>query len=50
MQTSFVDINEDDFNLDTSKLEKKINSKTKAIIAVHLYGQSCDLKINQNSK
>ena len=40
----FVDINEDDFNLDTSKLEKKINSKTKAIIAVHLYGQSCDLK------
>ena len=40
----FVDINEDDFNLDTSKLEKKINSETKAIIAVHLYGQSCDLK------
>ncbi len=28
-------------NLDISKIEEKINSKTKAIMVVHLYGQVC---------
>lgn len=37
-----VDITED-YLIDTSKIEKEINSKTKAIIPVHLYGQSCNM-------
>jgi dTDP-4-amino-4,6-dideoxygalactose transaminase len=31
------------FNIDPSKIEEKITSKTKAIIPVHLYGQSADM-------
>ena len=37
-----VDIGED-FLIDPLKIEKKINNKTKVIIPVHLYGQSCDM-------
>jgi dTDP-4-amino-4,6-dideoxygalactose transaminase len=40
----FVDIKESDFTIDTSKIEKKITKKTKAIIAVHIYGNPIDLK------
>jgi dTDP-4-amino-4,6-dideoxygalactose transaminase len=39
----FVDIDPVTFNLDTKQIEKKITSKTKAIIPVHLYGQSADM-------
>lgn len=35
----FTDIDENDFGMDLSDLKKKINGKTKAVIAVHLYGQ-----------
>lgn len=38
----FIDI-DDYFNIDSSKIEKKINKKTKAILPVHLYGQSVDV-------
>ena len=37
-----VDVGED-YLIDPSKIEKQINKKTKAIIPVHLYGQSCDM-------
>ena len=30
-------------NIDANKIEEKITDKTKAILAVHLYGQSCDM-------
>lgn len=40
----FVDIEPDLFNIDASKIEEKINPHTKAIIAVHLYGQPADIK------
>lgn len=30
-------------NLDADKIEEKITDHTKAILAVHLYGQSCDM-------
>ena len=30
-------------NIDADKIEEKITDKTKAILAVHLYGQSCDM-------
>ena len=39
----FVDIDENTFDLDASKLEAAITPKTKAIIPVHLYGQPCDM-------
>lgn len=30
-------------NIDAEKIEEKITEKTKAILAVHLYGQACDM-------
>ena len=38
-----VDINED-YLIDTNQIEKRITKKTRAIIPVHLYGQSCDME------
>ncbi len=37
----FIDIDERTYNIDPRKLEPAITSKTKAIIAVHLYGYPC---------
>jgi dTDP-4-amino-4,6-dideoxygalactose transaminase len=31
------------YNIDASKIEEKITEKTKAILVVHLYGQSCKM-------
>jgi aminotransferase EvaB len=39
----FVDIGENDFLMDVSKVELAITSKTKAIVPVHLYGQCVDM-------
>ena len=39
----FVDSEPISFNIDTTKIREKINSKTKAIIPVHLYGQCADM-------
>jgi len=39
----FVDCHPESYNLDPSKVEAAITSKTKAIVAVHLYGQPADL-------
>lgn len=36
----FVDVDEESFNIDPNEIEKKITSKTRGIIPVHLYGQS----------
>lgn len=38
----FVDIEKDYFCIDPKKIEEKITKKTKAIMAVNLFGQSCD--------
>ncbi len=47
----FVDINEDDFLINSNLIESKINKNTKAIIPVNLYGQSADYdKINKIAK
>jgi UDP-2-acetamido-2-deoxy-ribo-hexuluronate aminotransferase len=39
----FVDSKSDDFNIDVSQIEEKISPRTKAIIAVHLFGQCCEM-------
>lgn len=38
-----VEPNEDTFNIDVSKIEEVITSRTKVIIAVHLYGNPADM-------
>lgn len=39
----FLDIHPEYFSLDETQLESRINSRTKALIAVHLQGQMCDI-------
>jgi len=39
----FVDIDPRTYNLDPHRLEAAITPRTKAVVAVHLYGQCCDL-------
>ena len=47
----YVDIDKTTFNLDPDKLEKKITSRSKAIMPVNLFGQCADFdKINSIAK
>ncbi len=50
----FVDIDRETYNIDPSKIEEKITTRTKAIIPVHLFGQCADmdpfLKITKEKK
>jgi CDP-4-dehydro-6-deoxyglucose reductase, E1 len=39
----FVDINPTTLNIDENQIEKKITKKTKAILLVHVLGNSCDM-------
>ncbi len=39
----FADIDEDSMNIDPAAIKKAVTQKTKAIIPVHLYGQSADM-------
>ena len=38
-----VDCERDTWNMDVSKLSEKITKKTKVIMPVHMYGQTCDM-------
>ena len=40
----FVDIENDSFSIDPSKIESLINKRTKAIIPVHIYGNPVNMK------
>lgn len=47
----FVDIDRETLCIDVSKIEKAITQKTKAIMAVHVYGYPCDIeKIEEIAK
>jgi hypothetical protein len=39
-----VDVDYSTFNITLSNIEKALSTKTKAIIPVHLFGQSCDME------
>jgi dTDP-4-amino-4,6-dideoxygalactose transaminase len=39
----FVDIEPDTFNIDATKIEAAVTKKTKAIMPVHLFGQTADM-------
>ena len=41
----FCDINDKDYTIDVSKIEKLITKKTVAIVPVHVYGNICDIEI-----
>ena len=43
LNVKFCDVNLDDYSICLSDLKKKINKKTKAIIAVHLYGNPTNM-------
>lgn len=40
----FVDVDRDTWNIDFSKIESKITSRTKAIMPVHIFGNPCNMK------
>ncbi len=40
----FCDVREDDFTIDTSKLEDLITDQTSAIVPVHVYGNVCNIE------
>jgi dTDP-4-amino-4,6-dideoxygalactose transaminase len=47
----FVDVEKDTFNIDPAKIEEKITEKTKAIVPVHIFGQSAKMdEINEIAK
>ena len=47
----FVDVKQDDYNIDPDKIEAAITEKTKAILPVHIFGAPCDMdKINAIAK
>lgn len=39
-----VDVDSETFNINPEKLKEAITPRTKAVIPVHLYGQSCDME------
>lgn len=44
----FADIKKNDFTIDPRSIEKHINKKTSAILAVHVFGQPCDVYAIEN--
>jgi perosamine synthetase len=44
----FVDIDSKTYNMDAKDAEKKITSKTTAVMPVHLFGQTCDMNAITN--
>ena len=41
----FVDPNERTFNIDPDRIESAISPKTKAIIPIHFFGQTCEMRV-----
>lgn len=39
----FVDVRQEDYNIDPDKIEAAISEKTKAVLPVHIFGAPCDM-------
>lgn len=39
-----VDVDSRTFNIDPCKIEAAVSERTKAIVAIHLFGQACDME------
>ena len=46
----FADIENDTFNIDPISVEKNMSEKTKAILAVDMFGHSCDISVLERLK
>jgi len=44
LEPVFVDVNEEDFNIDPYEIEKAITPATSAILPVHIYGNPCNVE------
>ncbi len=44
----FVDIDPETFNINASKIEEKVTDRTRAILAVHVFGNPCDVEAIEN--
>lgn len=44
LEPVFCDINDEDFTIDTSKIEELITDRTCAIVPVHVYGNVCNVE------
>ncbi|TAK65800.1 MAG: DegT/DnrJ/EryC1/StrS family aminotransferase [Dehalococcoidia bacterium] len=40
----FIDVRDDDFGIDVSQIDAAVTPHTRAVVAVHLYGQACDIE------
>ncbi len=40
----FADVDEDSYNIDPARIEEKVTEKTRAIIPVHLFGQTAQMR------
>lgn len=45
LKAKFIDVSLSDYNLDVAALEKELNENTLAIVATHLFGFACDIKM-----
>lgn len=43
LEPVIVDVDPETFNIDVDRLEEAINPRTKAVLAVHLFGTPCDM-------
>jgi dTDP-4-amino-4,6-dideoxygalactose transaminase len=39
----FADVRDDDFGIDAAQVARLMTPRTRAVVAVHLYGQTCDI-------
>ena len=44
LEPRFVDIDHNTFNIDNNKIHKEINKDTSAIVAVHAFGNACNIE------
>ena len=44
LEPVFCDINDEDYTIDVSKIERLITDRTSAILPVHVYGNICDVE------